>query len=60
MSVNGKRKFCVHENQVLTFSRNHQWLFSDNHYKLSPQTQPYLELIVSRLLQTVSVGENKK
>ena len=60
MSVNGKRKFCVHENQMLTFSRNHQRLFSDNHYKLSPQTQPYLELIVSRLLQTVSVGENKK
>ena len=60
MSDDGKRKFCVHENQVLTFSRNHQQLFSDNHYKLSPQTQPYLELIVSRLLQTVSVGENKK
>ena len=60
MSDNGKRKFCVHENQMLTFSRNHQQLFSDNHYKLSPQTQPYLELIVSRLLQTVSVGENNK
>ena len=60
MPDNGKRKFCVHENQMLTFSRNHQQLFSDNHYKLSPQTQPYLELIVSRLLQTVSVGENNK
>ena len=60
MSDNGKRKFCVHENQMLTFSRNHQQLCSDNHYKLSLQTQPYLELIVSRLLQTVSVGENKK
>ena len=60
MSDNGKRKFCVHENQMLTFSRNHHQLFSDNHYKLSPQTQLYLELIVSRLLQTVSVGENKK
>ena len=60
MSDDGKRKFCVHENQMLTFSRNHQQLFSDNHYKLSPQTQPYLELIVSRLLQTVSVGGNKK
>ena len=45
---------------MLMSSRNHQQLFSDNHYKLSPQTQPYLELIVSRLLQTVSVGENKK
>ena len=60
MSDDGKRKFCVHENQMLTFSRNHRQLFSDNHYKLSPQTQPYLELIVSRLLQTASVGENKK
>ena len=60
MSDDGKRKFCVHENQMLTFSRNHQQLFGDNHYKLSPQTQPYLELIVSRILQTVSVGENKK
>ena len=60
MSDDGKRKFCVHENQMLTFSRNHQQLFSDNHYKLSPQTQPFLELIVSRFLQTVSVGENKK
>ena len=60
MSDDGWRKFCVHENQMLTFSRNHQQLFSDNHYKLSPQTQPYLELIVRRLLQTVSVGENKK
>ena len=60
MSDNGKRKFCVHENHMLMFSRNHQQLFSDNHYKLSLQAQPYLELIVSRLLQTVSVGENKK
>ena len=60
MPDNGKRKFCVTENQMLMFSRNHQQLFSDNHYKLSSQTQPYLELIVSRLLQTVSVGENKK
>ena len=60
MSDNGKKEFCVHENQMLTFSRNHQQLFSDNHYKLSPQTQPCLELIVGRLLQTVSVGENKK
>ena len=60
MSDNGMRKFCVNENQMLMFSRNHQQLFSDNHYKLSPQTQPYLELMVSRLLQIVSVGENKK
>ena len=60
MPDNGKRKFGVTENQMLMFSRNHQQLFIDNHYKLSPQTQPYLELIVSRLLQTVSVGENKK
>ena len=55
MSDNGKRKFCVHENQMLMFSRNHQQLFSDNHYKLSPQTQLYCQQAFA-----VSVRENKK